>query len=319
MTRRLLVVLATAAGMLVVAPSASGVHDARPSGSAARAPLYASVAGSNRVEPIVANGNINTANGASPTARSASTARPAPATRPRSSASRTTSSAPSPARPARRSTPDLGQAIDQTVRAEGRVEDLSAAARRPAGPTLGVGAANSTAAGKCVARHHDAAVRRRRARSRTSRSAARRSRSTGSSTQLTNILNPLLGALVEIKVNEQIRDGGLADGQRAARQGHPRQRHAARRPRRRPRQGRRQRRRSATRASRTTARGDRRGQVCPPGSVLDVGAQPLRHPGRHRRLEPRRDHRRPAVPGSERRHASSRSTSPASATATARA
>ena len=57
MTRRLLVVLATLAGMLVVAPAAQSFTTV-PVWQCRASATFASVAGNNRVEPIVANGNI---------------------------------------------------------------------------------------------------------------------------------------------------------------------------------------------------------------------------------------------------------------------
>ncbi len=65
MTRKLLVILATAAGAMLVAPSADA-FTTKPVWKCRASPLYTSVSGQNRVEPIVANGNINTAQGADP-------------------------------------------------------------------------------------------------------------------------------------------------------------------------------------------------------------------------------------------------------------
>ena len=148
MTRSVLVVLATLAGVLAVAPAAQAfttppVWQCR--GSAA----YASVAGQNRVEPIVANGNINTANGVSPDRAqcvNSETGLGNTATQigisPDFLAAVTGKASTS-------ITPELGRAIDQRITAEGRVEDLTL----PLGGTtvvLGIGAANSTAEGHCV-------------------------------------------------------------------------------------------------------------------------------------------------------------------------
>ena len=115
MTRRLLVVLATAAGMLIVAPAARRSRRCRY-GSVARSAVYTSVAGNNRVEPIVANGNINTADGKDPDHAQCATARPARAT------PATQLGIPQNflgARTGKASTtinPELGKAIDQTIR-----------------------------------------------------------------------------------------------------------------------------------------------------------------------------------------------------------
>ena len=145
----------------------------------------------------------------------------------------------------------------------------------------------------------DAEVRRARARSPTSRSAAPIGLD-----QLVDALTTCskpLGALVEIKINEKvIGRRRLADGPRAAREGHPRQR----RPRSSTSWSRRARSaptaRSAIPTSRATA-------VAPWTASARTARsstrrQPLRHRGRHSRVEPRRHHRRTAVPGSERRH-----------------
>ena len=65
MTRKALVVLATTVGALCVVPSADALTT-MPVWKCRASPLYTSVNGQNRVEPIVANGNINTANGGDP-------------------------------------------------------------------------------------------------------------------------------------------------------------------------------------------------------------------------------------------------------------
>ena len=65
MTRKPLVVLATVVGALAVVPTAQAATSP-PVWQCRASSLYASVSGQNRVEPIVANGNINTANGVSP-------------------------------------------------------------------------------------------------------------------------------------------------------------------------------------------------------------------------------------------------------------
>ena len=202
MTRRLLVVLATLAGMLVVAPAAQSfttvpVWQCR--GSAA----FTSVAGNNRVEPIVANGNINTANGVSPDRAQCVDSETG-------AGNTATQLGISPdflgAVTGKASTaidPDLGRAIDQTILAEGRVEDLTLLLGA-GGPLLGVGAANSAAAARCVAgsttpqfvgdsRVADITL------------GGRLIPLDQLFTELTNVLNPLLGALVEIEIDEQIR------------------------------------------------------------------------------------------------------------------
>ena len=119
--------------------------------------------------------------------------------------------------------------------------------------------------------------------------------------ELTKILNPLLGALVEIKVDERIQTADsltinalhikvikgagpplidLVVGQaKVGTNGDV-----------------------CDPSKQNDGSGDPIGQVCPPGSTLDRRPQRLRHPGRHERLEPRRDRHRAAVPGPERWH-----------------
>ena len=65
MTRKLLVALAAMTGVMCIAPSAQALTSS-PVWKCRASPLYTSVNGQNRVEPIVANGNINTANGGNP-------------------------------------------------------------------------------------------------------------------------------------------------------------------------------------------------------------------------------------------------------------
>ena len=147
MTRRLLVVLTTAAGMLIAAPAASA-YTTLPVWQCRGSATFATVAGNNRVEPIVANGNINTANGASPDRAQCVDSETG-------AGNTATQLGISPdflgAVTGKASTsiePDLGRAIDQKVLAEGRVEDLSLLLGA-GGPALGIGAANSAVAGCC--------------------------------------------------------------------------------------------------------------------------------------------------------------------------
>ncbi len=201
MTRRILVVLATLAGVLIAAPAASALTST-PVWECRGSALFASVSGNNRVEPIVANGNINTANGVSPDSPQCTDSEAGAGNTP-------TQLGISPdflgAVTGKASTsidPDFGQAIVQRVVADGRVEDLSLLLGA-GGPTLGVGAANSTVAAGCVAGNiapqfvGDSRVA---------------DLTLGGQPipldnlvdELTQILNPLLGALVEIKVDERI-------------------------------------------------------------------------------------------------------------------
>jgi hypothetical protein len=187
--------------MLVVAPAASAfttlpVWQCR--GSAA----FTSVAGQNRVEPIVANGNINTANGVSPDRAQCVDSEAG-------TGNTATQLGIDPAflgvvtgKASTAINPDLGRAIDQAVLAEGRVEDLTLLLGA-GGPTLGVGAANSTAVARCVAGNLQPQF------AGDSRVADITLGGTPIpldqlQTQLTAALNPLLGALVEIRVDERI-------------------------------------------------------------------------------------------------------------------
>ena len=98
--------------------------------------------------------------------------------------------------------PDFGQAIAQKVVAEGRVEDLSLLLGA-GGPTLGVGAANSAAAAGCVA-GSTAPVFSGDSRVADITLGGQPIPLDNLVDELTQILNPLLGALVEIKVDERI-------------------------------------------------------------------------------------------------------------------
>ena len=201
MSRRVLIVLATAVGVLIAAPAAQAFTSLpvwKCRGSAA----YGSVAGNNRVEPIVANGNINTANGADPDRAQCVDSETG-------AGNTATQLGISPdflgAVTGKASTaiePDLGRAIDQVAAAEGRVEDLTLLVGA-GGPTLGVGAANSVAAARCVPGNLQPQF------SGDSRVADITLGGTPIpldqlATELTNLLNPILGALVEIKVDERI-------------------------------------------------------------------------------------------------------------------
>ena len=202
MTRRLLVVLATGVGMLVAAPAASA-FTTEPVWQCRGSAAIVSVAGQNRVEPIVANGNINTANGASPDRAQCVDSETGAGNTPTQLGIDPSFLGAVTGKASTEINPDLGRAIDQAILAEGRVEDLSLAARRRG----------------CDARRRRGELDRGREVRRpatwsrsspatagwpTSRSVARRCRSTSSSIQLTNLLNPILGALVEIKADERI-------------------------------------------------------------------------------------------------------------------
>jgi hypothetical protein len=134
---------------LLAVPSSASAFTSNPVWNCRASSLYVSLAGNNRVEPLVANGNPSTANNksadraqcASEEAGADNLATPLgiPDTvvAAQSASAKTTI------------TPELGRAIDQTVTSTSRVEKLSL----PLGGStvvLGVGVANSTATGTCV-------------------------------------------------------------------------------------------------------------------------------------------------------------------------
>jgi Ca2+-binding RTX toxin-like protein len=149
MTRRLLVVLAAAAGALLTAPTADA-FTTPPVWKCRASPLWASVNGLNRVEPVVSNGNINTANGVDPDhaqCAAAETGAGNTATQlgiPQDLIGASTASAVTTI------VPELGKAIDQKAGAAAKVENLQV--QLPAGSPalLGVRAATSSATGSCV-------------------------------------------------------------------------------------------------------------------------------------------------------------------------
>ena len=201
MTHKLLVVLATAVGALVLVPSASA-FTTTPVWQCRGSATYSSVSGQNRVEPLVANGNINTANGVSPDrAQCVDSETGAGNTATQLGISPNFVTAVN-GRAATAIEPDLGKAIDQTAAAEGRVEDLGLLFNA-GGPVLGVGAANSMAVGRCVAGNLNPVF--------TGGSRVADITLGGTpipldrlATELTNLLNPLIGATVEVKVDERV-------------------------------------------------------------------------------------------------------------------
>jgi Ca2+-binding RTX toxin-like protein len=149
MIRKVLVVLMTTGGVLIVAPTASALTKI-PVWKCRASPVYASVSGNNRVEPIVANGNINTANGADPDRAQCAKAETGagnlltPIGIPQNSIAAATAGAVTELEP------ELGKAIDQTAGASARVENLSIQLPQGGSILLGVGAATSGVVGKCV-------------------------------------------------------------------------------------------------------------------------------------------------------------------------
>ena len=149
MSRKLLLTFAVTLSTLYAVPSAQA-FTTLPVWQCRASPTYISVNGGNRVEPIVANGAINTANGASPDRAQCARAEagagnlPTPIGIPLDVISAQTAGAVTDI------TPELGRAIDQKVAATARVENL----QTPLGgdiSLLGVQAATSSATGTCVA------------------------------------------------------------------------------------------------------------------------------------------------------------------------
>jgi RTX calcium-binding nonapeptide repeat (4 copies) len=149
MSRKLLVALSAAFGSLVLVPSADAFTTI-PVWQCRASPVYASVNAGNRVEPIVANGKINTANGASrDNAQCASADAGAGNTAtqigiPQDFIGARTAGA------VTRITPELGRAIDQAVTADAKVENLTIQLPQGGSITVGVNAASSSVSGSCV-------------------------------------------------------------------------------------------------------------------------------------------------------------------------
>ncbi len=201
MNRKLLVGLVASAGALLSVPSAEA-FTTLPVWQCRGSVAFTSIAGQNRVEPLVANGNINTANGVSPDRAQcvdSETGAGNTATQLGISPNFVTAVT---GRAATSIEPDLGRAIDQTAGAFGQVEDLGLLLNAGA-PTIGIGAANSTATGRCVSGNLNPVF------SGDSRVADITLGGTPIpldrlATELTNILNPLIGAVVEVRVDERI-------------------------------------------------------------------------------------------------------------------
>lgn len=148
MPRSLLAVLTATVGALLMAPAA-GAFTAQPVWKCRASATYASVSGNNRVEPVVANGNINTAKGADP-----DHAQCAPG---EAGLGNTATQLGIPQDFIGASTlaavttlsPELGLAIDQKAGASARVENLTVQLPQGGTITLGVGVAKSVATGYC--------------------------------------------------------------------------------------------------------------------------------------------------------------------------
>ena len=134
--------------------------------------------GQNRVEPIVANGNINTANGGNPDHAQCANAETGAGNTPTQIGIPQDVIGASTAQAKTEIVPELGRAITQKPTASAKVENLQV--QLPAGSPslLGVKAATSSATGTCVSGSTTPKLTGR-ARSPTSRCSERRSGSTG--------------------------------------------------------------------------------------------------------------------------------------------
>jgi hypothetical protein len=201
MTRSLLVVLATITGALTLAQGAAAFTTI-PVWQCRGSVAYASVSGQNRVEPIVANGNINTANNVSPDRAQCVNSETGAGNTATQLGISTDFLGAVTGKALTSITPELGRAIDQKAGAEGRVEDLTLLLGKD-GPTLGIGVANSVATGNCVAKD---------LKPRFAGDSRVADITLGGNLipldrlldELTKALNPILGAIVEIKVDERI-------------------------------------------------------------------------------------------------------------------
>jgi Ca2+-binding RTX toxin-like protein len=148
MSRKLLLALSAAIGTLVLVPSADA-FTTLPVWQCRASPSWTSVNAGNRVEPFAANGNINTAKGASP-----DHAQCAPA---EAGAGNTATQIGIPqdllgARTAgaiTTITPELGKSISQKITSDAKVENVTLQLPQGGTVTLGVNAASSTAEGRC--------------------------------------------------------------------------------------------------------------------------------------------------------------------------
>lgn len=188
---------------MLAVPSAASAFTSNPVWNCRASALYASLGGQNRVEPIVANGNPSTAGNKSPDRAQCATEEagadnlatpvgiPDTFVKVQSASAKTTIE------------PELGSAIDQKVTATSRVEKLAL----PLGGTtvvLGVGAANSTVTGSCV----------NNAPKLDGTSSMADLTLGGAPIDLNGLLGGLqqvlapLGALVDVKFNEKVMEGG---------------------------------------------------------------------------------------------------------------
>ncbi len=201
MTRKLLVVLATVTGALCVVPSAQALTTA-PVWKCRASPTYASVSGQNRVEPIVANGNINTANGGNPDHAQCANAETGAGNTPTQIGIPQDVIGATTAQAKTEIAPELGKAIGQKPTATARVENLQVQIPAGSPSLLGVKAATSSATATCVSGSTTPQL------SGTSQVADLTVLGApipldGLLGALTNALAPL-GALADIKINEKV-------------------------------------------------------------------------------------------------------------------
>jgi hypothetical protein len=148
--RRGLIGLLLLCGIVLAVPNSASAFTSQPLWNCRASALYASVAGANRVEPIVANGNPSTAGNKSPDRAQCANEEagtgnlPTPLSIPTTFVSAETATATTTIEP------ELGSAIDQKVTSTAKVEGLSL----PLGGStviLGLQGVTSTATGVCSA------------------------------------------------------------------------------------------------------------------------------------------------------------------------
>lgn len=194
-------VLAALVGLLLL-PSGSQAFTSSPVWKCRASALYSSIAGNNRVEPVVANGNPSTSNNKSPDRAQCATEEagadnlatplgiPVSVLGAQSASAKTTIE------------PELGRAIDQKVTAVSRVENLSL----PLGTetvVIGAAAVDATATGSCV---NNQPVLTGTSNVATLTLGGQPIDLNQLASGLQTLLEPL-GVIVDVKFNEQVREG----------------------------------------------------------------------------------------------------------------
>jgi Ca2+-binding RTX toxin-like protein len=149
MTRKLSLVLAAVAGALCLVPSAHAFTNG-PLWQCRASPTWASVNGQNRVEPIVANGNINTANGVSADHKQCANAETGAGNTATQLAIPQDLIGASTAQAKTDIAPEIGKSINQKITSTAKVENLQVQIPAGSPSLLGVKAATSSATGTCV-------------------------------------------------------------------------------------------------------------------------------------------------------------------------